>query len=117
MTVYEARFVLSDQETLVSGGKQKGRWPYEAFYNAIISMLDEIPYNDFNELMAWWNEYALQTCFISFDNIISRTIFGDISLSEDEEVDDQETPTAASLMRQQIKARQGDQVSRSSNEN
>ena len=50
--------MLLDQETLIAGGKQKGRWPYEAFYNAITSMLDDMPEDDFDELIAWWNEYV-----------------------------------------------------------
>ena len=55
---YKARFVLSDQESLTAGGKQKGRWPYEAFYDAIISIVNAMPSDDFDELITWWNEYV-----------------------------------------------------------
>jgi len=41
----------------------------------------------------------------SFHNIISRTVFGDVSFSEDDD-EDPDAPTAASLMRQQLVARQ-----------
>jgi hypothetical protein len=43
----------------------------------------------------------------SFYNIIFRTVFGDVSFSDEEEEEDPNAPpTAASLMRQQLSARQ-----------
>ena len=105
LTIYKARFVLSDQESLTAGGKQKGQWPYKAFYEAIVSIVNEMPSKDFNDLIGWWNEYVYPSFSWSlFSNIIPRTVFGDVSFSEEEE-EDPEAPTVASLMRQQLEAR------------
>jgi len=51
LTIYKAQFVLLDQESLTTGGKQKAWWLYEAFYEAIISIVNEMPSKDFNDLI------------------------------------------------------------------
>ena len=42
---------------------------------------------------------------LAFHNLISRTVFGDVSFSEDED-EDPDAPMMASLMKQQLVARQ-----------
>ena len=38
------------------GGKQKGRLPYEAFYDAIISIVNAMLSDDALIVCQWWNE-------------------------------------------------------------
>lgn len=94
--------MLSDQEALTPGGKQKGRWPYEGFCNALITILQAMPSEDYDELIGWWNEYAEALSHrSSTDRVLPRrTVFGDVSFSEDQENNEQ-AQTVASLMRQQ----------------
>jgi hypothetical protein len=63
-----------------------------------------MPSDAIDDLLAWWNEYVYNSLIWLFYNIISRTVFGDVSFSDNEE--DPNAPTAAKLMRQQLVARQ-----------
>ena len=55
-TLLQLRFVLSDQSTFSAGGKEKGQWHYEGFYNQIIGIAETMTDEETLELAEWWNE-------------------------------------------------------------
>lgn len=48
----KVHFVLSDQSTLTAGGPdEKGHWPYEEFYKALIKMMEKMDEDDLDDLL------------------------------------------------------------------
>lgn len=55
----QVRFALSDQSSFEAGGTP-GRWPYRAFYNALIkTMTNDMDESELNELLDWWDVWVL----------------------------------------------------------
>ncbi|KAF8879129.1 hypothetical protein BD779DRAFT_1676524 [Infundibulicybe gibba] len=85
-----ARFVLSNQPTLTAGGKERGRWPYEVFYQELVKTMTEMVEDELDELLYWWDE----------------TVFGDIRVEDsDTENTTQPLTSIASTMRAEAAAR------------
>ncbi|KAF8872614.1 hypothetical protein BD779DRAFT_1477434 [Infundibulicybe gibba] len=87
---WKARFVLSNQPTLTAGGKERGRWPYEVFYQELVKTMTEMVEDELDELLYWWDE----------------TVFGDIRVEDsDTENTTQPLTSIASTMRAEAAAR------------